>query len=474
MDNILKIKKFYSKISTNKDIKIIRLKQTGSYREYYRIIDNSNTKTQVLGVYNPDHKENEAFLSFSKHFLSKNLNVPKIIAEFKDDYIYFIEDLGDMTVYDFLQQNPDEKEIIDIYKKILDNLILFQFEGIKDFDLEKCYPRSAFDKQSIMWDLNYFKYFVLKLAKISFYEQNLEDDFNKFVDFLTSANTEYFLYRDFKAMNIMINNNDLYFIDYQGGRKGALYYDLASLLLDSKANLSEKIKKELLDYYYNAVNQITAINKDVFLKYYNSYALIRILQTFGTYGFRGIVERKQHFISSIPKALKNIEYFLDNNLINENLPELKKSLQELTHSEFAKSFSGFSDNLKISINSFSYLKDGYPENKAGNGGGFAFDCRFLPNPGRQDYYKKLSGLDKPVIDFLQGFPEVETFISDVVKMVRNAAKSYSNINYTNLQVNFGCTGGRHRSVYCAEKTASILKNLYGLNVTLKHLQKSFF
>lgn len=468
---INKIKELYANISDNKYIKIIQLKQSGSYRKYYRIIDENNS---VLGVYNPDFEENDAFLTFSKHFASKNLNVPKIIAEFTDEKVYFIQDLGNTTVYEFLKTNPSELEIVKTYKKILDNLILFQFDGIKELDLKKCYPRSVFDKQSIMWDLNYFKYFVLKIAKVTFNEQRLENDFNKFADFLISTNTDYFLYRDFQSKNIMLVDNEPYFIDYQGGRKGAFYYDLASLIFDSKANLSENVKIELIYYYYQLVNQRISVDKAYFEKYYNHYALVRVLQAFGAYGFRGIVERKQYFIASIPKAIENVNYFLDNNLITEDLPELKQALKMLTKSELALNFTGFSDKLKIHINSFSYLIDGYPKEENGHGGGFAFDCRFLPNPGRLDYYKKLSGLDKPVIEYLEGYPEVEIFVSDAVKMIKNAAKSYSNQGYTDLQVNFGCTGGRHRSVFSAEKTASILKNLYGLNVIVCHLQKATF
>ncbi|MBN2664400.1 MAG: phosphotransferase [Bacteroidales bacterium] len=467
-DIITKIEKLYFEFSNNKNIKIVQLKQSGSYRQYYRI---SSENEKLLGVYNPDKTENEAFLSFSEHFKSKNLNVPNIIARFDEENIYFIEDFGDLTVYDFLKQNPTNSEIVDIYKKILNQLVRFQFDGVQNLDTSKCYPRAVFDKQSIMWDLNYFKYFVLKIAKVTFNEQKLEDDFNNFSDFLISTNLDYFLYRDFQSKNIMLVENEPYFIDYQGGRKGAVYYDLASLLFDSKANLTEKIKVELKKYYFEIINQRIKVDEETFEKYYNNYALVRVLQAFGAYGFRGLVERKQQFIASIPKAFKNISYFLDNNYISDDFPMLKQTLKELVNSELANDFDGFSDNLRISINSFSFLKDGYPEEKKGNGGGFVFDCRFLPNPGRIDFYKPLSGLDKPVKEYLEGCPEVETFISDVVKMIKNAAKSYSEQGFTNLQVNFGCTGGRHRSVYCAEKSAEILKNLYGLNITIDHLQK---
>ncbi len=456
----------YESFVGNKDIKIFQLKQSGSYRQYYRIISNDQT---LLAVYNPDQKENQAFLAFTENFADKNLRVPAIIKRFDKENIYFIQDLGDITLFDFLQQNPDENQIIKIYKKILNNLIEFQFRGINGLDTTKCYPRDIFDKQSIMWDLNYFKYFVLKVARITFDEQKLEQDFCDFADFLTSAPMDYFLYRDFQSKNIMLFNDKLYFIDYQGGRKGAVYYDLASLLFDSKANLSEKVRNNLIEYYFDILNKKTPIDRKTFDKFFDGYALVRVLQAFGAYGFRGLVERKQHFIASIPKAVKNIKYFLDNSLILKDLNELRKSLDTLTNSDLTKMFSGFSSDLTIKINSFSFIKSGYPKNTDGNGGGFVFDCRFLPNPGRIEFYKKMTGLDKPVIEFLEGIPQVETFISDVVKMVVNAAKSYSERKYTALQVSFGCTGGQHRSVYSAQKTAQILKNLYGLNVQVEHI-----
>jgi len=447
---------------------IIRLKQSGSYREYYRIIGSKNT---ILGVYNADLQENKAYLEFSKHFISYNLKVPKIlfISEKKD--IYFVEDLGDTTIFDFLQTKPTENKIIETYKKILDELIKFQFEGIKNLNLENCYPRQEFDKQSMMWDLNYFKYFVLKIAKVPFNEQSLENDFETLTTFLLSAKSDCFLYRDFQSKNIMLFENEVYFIDFQGGRKGSYFYDLASLLYDSKANLSENIKNILLNYYFEKISKLTKIDNNDFLNYFNNFLLIRLLQAFGAFGFRGIVEKKIPFIASIPNALKNIKKILHS--IKLEIPELINSLNYLVNkSDIAKTFEKTDNKLKIRINSFSFLKTGYPIDEKNNGGGFVFDCRFLPNPGRQEKYKQLSGLDLPVIEYLEGIPEVENFVVSVSEIILKAAKSYENQNFTDLQVNFGCTGGQHRSVYCAEKVSSILKNLYGLNVETKHIELS--
>ncbi len=460
-----KLKEKYQSFSNYKIKKIILLKQSGSYRKYYRIFTDKKT---ILGVYNPDNKENEAFLSYAKHFYKKGFNVPQIFSEFKKDNIYFIEDLGNTTVFDYLKKN--NKNIVKLYKKILNELFKFQFKGIKGLDLSKAYPRDIFDKQSIMWDLNYFKYFVLKIGKVQFDEQKLEDDFVKFCNRLTSVKLDYFLYRDFQSKNIMLKNDKIYFIDFQGGRKGAIYYDLASLLYDNKANISESNKKELLDYYYSLTKQYIKIDKKQFYSNFYHYVLIRILQAFGAYSFRGIIERKTHFIYSIPKAIENIKKLMKNKFIDTNLPELKKSLNNLCYnSELANEFKPLTE-VKVRINSFSYSKKGYPPDEAGNGGGFVFDCRFLPNPHYKKELRNYTGIDKPIIEYLSGFSEVETFISQTAEIIKNSVKKYTIKKYTDLQVNFGCTGGKHRSVYCAETTANLLKNLYGINVVTKHLQ----
>ncbi len=458
----------FRKFNNSDILNISLLKQSGSYRKYYRISFKQKT---MLGVFNPDKAENDAFIAFAKHFKSKKLNVPEVYNYFPKDKIYFIEDLGQMTLYDFLLTNHSDTEIISTYKKILLHLFTFQTQAIKGLDLSKCYPRAEFDEQSIFWDLNYFKYFVLKQAKITFNEQKLENDFHKLSDFLTNTNTNFFLYRDFQSKNIIVKEDDFHFIDFQGGRKGAVYYDLASLLFDSKANLSEKQIYQLAEFYYSLIAEDIKLDKDDFFSLFYHYALIRLLQAFGAYGFRGLIEKKIHFISSIPKAIENIKTLLKNKYLNLNLPELKKSLTELVdNSEFTKMFESFAD-VTIRINSFSFLQNGYPKDNENNGGGFVFDCRFLPNPGKYDKYKKLTGLDSEVIDFLEPLPEVEEFIVNAVDMIRKAAQSYQKLGYNNLQVNFGCTGGRHRSVFCAQKTAELLQKLFDAKINLKHLQQ---
>ncbi|MEJ2242619.1 MAG: phosphotransferase [Candidatus Bathyarchaeota archaeon] len=366
---------------------ITPLAQSGSYRKYFRI---EGRDKKAIGVFNPDKKENLAFVTFTEHFLKKILNVPQLFATNLKDNIYIIEDLGDTTLFSLIEQNNLKllpTKIIDYYKEALQQLIRFQLDGGKGLDYSVCYPRKRFDKQSMLWDLNYFKYYFLKLAKINFDEQKLEDDFNSLVNLLLSTETKYFMYRDFQSRNILIKNDELYFVDYQGGRKGALHYDVASLLFQAKANLSNKVKEELLDFYLTNLNQRLNFKRQTFKKHYYGYVLIRLLQTLGAYGFRGYYENKSHFLLSIPFALKNLQWLIKDKLIPKKIPELERILNSILINDELNRISITSDqNLKVTINSFSY-KEGLPKDYSGNGGGFVFDCRVIDNPGRHPDFR---------------------------------------------------------------------------------------
>ncbi|MEE9450614.1 MAG: RNase adapter RapZ [Ignavibacteriaceae bacterium] len=449
---------------------ISSLPQSGSYRRYYRISGNSKS---AVGVVNPDHKENNAFMTFTKHFKSIGLSVPEFYLDDKKSGTYLIEDLGDVSLFSFLSENKNHKEfpkkVTSYYKNSLEHLIRFQFDGSKGLDYSVCYPRNSFDKQSIMWDLNYFKYYFLKLTKTVFDEQLLENDFNRFAEFLLSTDMNNFMYRDFQSRNILIKDEKLYFIDYQGGRKGALQYDVASLLYDAKADLPQKIRDELVEFYIQISINKTKINREEFLRYYHGYILIRILQAMGAYGFRGLYEKKVHFLKSIPFAIKNLNWLLDKKLLPDGLPELQKSLRNIINNNELSKFEYHEslDKLKVTINSFSY-KQGIPLDLSGNGGGFVFDCRALPNPGRLEKFKELSGRDKEVIVFLENETAVKDFLENVIKISENSIKNYIERKFTSLIINFGCTGGQHRSVYSAEKLADYLKNKFDINVELNH------
>ncbi len=311
--------------------------RSGSDRVYFRL--KSKTK-QVVGVYNADNKENKAFIGFTNHFIRKGLNVPAVLAEDLTKSVYLLEDLGDTTLFNLIQLESERSRfsdtLIQLYKKVLTELPKFQIHAGKDLDYSLCYPRSKFDRQSMMWDLNYFKYYFLKLAGIAFDEQALEDDYQKLTNYLISADHEYFLYRDFQSRNIMLKDDEIYFIDYQGGRKGALQYDLASLLYDAKANIPEEVRAELLGFYVNELKKHIQVDEVEFRSFFTVFVMIRIMQAMGTYGFRGFYEKKSHFLVSIPYALRNMDYLLSNNELPIELPTLIPVLRQMISSEKLK------------------------------------------------------------------------------------------------------------------------------------------
>jgi len=443
--------------------------RSGSDRVYFRL--KSKTK-QVVGVYNADTKENKAFIGFTNHFIRKGLNVPAVLAEDLAKNVYLLEDLGDTTLFNLIQLESERSRfsdtLIQFYKKVLTELPKFQIHAGKDLDYSLCYPRSKFDRQSMMWDLNYFKYYFLKLAGIAFDEQALEDDYQKLTNYLISADHEYFLYRDFQSRNIMIKDDDIYFIDYQGGRKGALQYDLASLLYDAKANIPEEVRGELLGFYVNELKKHIQVNESEFRSYFAVFVMIRIMQAMGTYGFRGFYEKKSHFLVSIPYALRNMDYLLSNTQLPIELPTLIPVLKQVISSEKLKEIG--KPKLKISVNSFSFRR-GVPVDESGHGGGFVFDCRALPNPGRLDQYKELTGMDNEVIEYLEKEPEVFTFLQNCLQLTESSIKNYISRSFNNLTVNFGCTGGQHRSVFLAEQFSKIVRSKFDVEVVLRHREQ---
>ena len=450
---------------------VLPLAPSGSNRIYYRLQSKSKV---AVGAFNPNRQENEAFLSFSRHFKSKELPVPDIFAENLDQHIYLQEDLGSTTLYSYLLQKGDyfPDYLVQIYKRVVEQLARLQVEGGRDLDYDKCFPRTAFDKQSMLWDFNYFKYYFLRLAYIPFDEQAMETDAHRLADFLLETDTDHFMFRDFQTRNIMIKNGAPFFIDYQGGRRGALQYDLASLLYQAKANVPEDIREELLHHYLDTLEGLIPVERDTFIKYYYGYVFMRCVQVLGAYGFRGLYERKEHFLQSIPFALRNIKWLLENEKITVELPEMRQALEALIASKQFEPFDKIkasSSFLTVRINSFSYKQGGVPQDDSGNGGGFVFDCRFIHNPGRYEPYKKLTGRDEAVINFLQHHSQMGDFLQDVFRIVDEAVENYIERSFTSLQVNFGCTGGQHRSVYAADALAKHLKDKYGVKIVLHHL-----
>ncbi len=443
-----------------KVIKIFLLPQSGSYRKYYRIIGEKN---KVIATFNENIAENRAFIYLSQHFSEKKFNVPKIYAVSQDEKYYLQSDLGDIHLYN--KQN--ETEVENLYKRIIQDLIKFQFEGIKNLEIKYLYGAKIFDYKQIWRDLNYFKYFVVKLSKINFNEIKLDQEFEKITQIAENTPRNFFMYRDFQSANILMYNRQPYYIDYQGGMKGAFYYDLASLLFDFKVNLSNEFIEKLKKYYLLQLEQFHSVNKTEFDELFRLFTTIRILQAFAAYAFRGIVEKKMRFINNITKLKKNINTWLKKNFITKEFPELLKTLYKLTQTSTLIPQIDY-PKLTIEINSFSYLYDGYPENYEGNGGGFVFDCRFLPNPGRIPEYKNLTGLDEPIAKYLSALPEFEKFMGNTLEIILEALQGYKIKNYNHLQINFGCTGGQHRSVFCAEYFAKLIKKFFNGKIIINH------
>lgn len=445
------------------------LKAHGSYRKLFRIRSGNRS---VIGVKNDDRRENIAFLKFSRHFKKSGLNVPEIYAENLDEGLYLEEDLGDLTLFDALVNlRNDNKDfppsIIDSYKKVVEELPKFQIVAGENLDYNYCYPRHSFDRQSMMWDLNYFKYYFLKLAKIPFDEQKLEDDFIKFTDFLLQPKLDYFLYRDFQSRNIMLREGKPWFIDYQGGRRGALQYDIASLLFDAKANIPFDVREQLIADYLQALSQYINVDRSEFLQFYSGYVLVRIMQAMGAYGFRGFYERKTHFLQSVPYAIRNLEFILRSTEIPVELPTLFEILHLLVRSTKLRELGDVKLPLTVRFQSFSFKK-GLPGDETGHGGGFIFDCRALPNPGRIKKFADLTGNDKNIIDFLDEKEEVHSFLTRIRDLIGQVIENYKGRNFSDLSVAFGCTGGQHRSVYCANTIANSLAKKYKINIEVSH------
>ncbi len=436
------------------------------------IIRLANDNHSAIGIVYGVREENVAFLEFSKHFHRHGLPVPKIYAEDLDRDAYLEEDLGDTTLFEFLSKNRTADSIapavVEVYRKVLAILPRFQIVAGRDLDYSVCYPRDSFDRQSIAWDLNYFKYYFLRLAGIPFNEQALEDDFARITDFLLSAGRDYFLYRDFQSRNIMLVREEPFFLDYQGGRRGALQYDVASLLYDAKADLPPQLRQHLLDLYLANLSRHSDITNEGFLHHFYAYVYVRIMQAMGAYGYRGFFERKTHFLQSVPYALKNVRWLLHNVELPIKVPTLLAAFKSMLASEKLQTIASETENLVVRIFSFSFHQ-GPPQDDTGNGGGFVFDGRSLPNPGREERFKNLTGKDEAVINYLIQHETVHQYLGNVMALVDASLSNYQSRGFKNLMVSFGCTGGQHRSVYLAEQLAKHLRHKSSVDVVVRHL-----
>ena len=461
----------YQKKFGHKPESIIPLRSGGSDRKIYRV---SAGEHRVIGILGSDYHENAAFLEFSRHFKKYALRVPEIYIEDPDAGAYLEEDFGDETLFSWMtgirEQYGFNDTIKNMYGEVVEYLPNFQISAGMSINFAYCYQHDEFGVDSMNWDLHYFKLRFLNY----FYKQkidhtNLENDFRKLIKFLLQEDRKYFLYRDFQSRNVMIKNGTPHFIDYQSGRRGALQYDLASLLYDAKANLPEEFREEMIEVYLNKARKMTKINPKRFKKYFYGFVLIRIMQAFGAYGYLSAVKGKTHFFKSVPFAIKNLEILLNKNLeILRQLPTLKKIFSNLIEDKYLKEFH-IKKKLVVHINSFGFHGSGIPADSSGNNGGFVFDCRFLPNPGREEKYRALTGKDQEVKNYLSKYKIVADFLEHVYRIVDYAVDNYQSRSFSNLMISFGCTGGQHRSVFCAEKLAQYL-NKKGVELNLNHIE----
>ncbi len=468
---IQQIKDLFAQYDPSEITAIDKLPQAGSDRHYFRIHTNGKS---FIATYGDNVKENETFIYFSEKFRDEDLPTANVYCVNADKTIYIQEDFGNVSLIDHLETEGFSDNVYGLYKNSLYRLAELQVKAHAVIDYSRCLTNSEFGKQAIMADLLYFKYYFLDALARPYDKQKLIDDFEALSNYLSHTEYKYFMFRDFQSRNIMVSEGgELHFIDYQGGMNGAPQYDVASLLWQARANLTQQWKENLLEDYMNAFEKMVNcdLNRNLFRSQYYGYVLIRLLQVLGAYGFRGLFERKAQFLTSIPLALQNIKWFIQHHDVGLVVPEFKKVLNICVSDEIIEQFTPVqaTENtaLVVTINSFSYKK-GIPADVSENGGGFVFDMRGILNPGRFDEYKKLSGLDKSVKDFLEQRTKMPVFLNSVFDLVDTTVANYIERGFASLMVNFGCTGGQHRSVYAAEALARHLKNKFKVRIELLH------
>ena len=443
----------------------LRLSPSGSRRRYFRL---SSGSVSVIGVIGTDRDENHAFITLARHFRSKGIRVPEVLAVSEDGMCYLQQDLGDMLLYDALSEaraagaySPLER---DLLLRAVSALPAIQVEGARGLDFSVCYPTRAFDARTVDFDLNYFKYCYLKPSPVEFNEERLQDDFDRLKADLLEDDADTFMYRDFQARNVMLHEGELWFIDFQGGRKGPLYYDVASFIWQARAQYPEDLKRALVEAYLDALEKYIPVDRDAFRERLRIFVLFRTLQVLGAYGFRGRIEKRAHFLESIPYALANLRELLARPF--GRYPYLTSVLEGLA-AEGPGIPPAPDGLLHVHIYSFSYKK-GIPDDLSGNGGGYVFDCRSVHNPGKYERFRTMTGLDREVQEFLEADGEIFAFLGHVFPLVDAHVERFVSRGFTHLQVSFGCTGGQHRSAYSAQKLAEHLSGRQGVVVHLHH------
>lgn len=456
----------YTMFTGHAPVNIVSIKGSGSNRHYYRLGDTPS----LIGVIGENRQENEAFIYLSEHLKNTGVNVPSVFAVSDDRMCYLQEDLGCESLFDIIGRKDNFDSVMPILEDTIKYLPLLQWGGTKNLDSSKFYPVPMMDYRAIMWDLNYFKYCFLKMSGIDFKENLLEDDFESLAKVILSFGCDTFMYRDFQSRNVMVKDGKPWFIDYQGGRMGPHHYDVVSFLWQARAGFPASVRRHLIEKYVDAAKEYTTIDYPTFVKELKYFVLFRSIQVLGAYGFRGLIEHKEHFIKSIPNAIRNIKELLDEGF--DEFPYLCGILSKLT-SMPQFSYGEESPVLELRISSFGYKRHGIPKDLSGNGGGFVFDCRAIHNPGRYDEYKNLTGRDRKVKEFLEKDGSVIPFLDNVYSLVDYSVKTYLKRGFTHLMVSFGCTGGQHRSVYCAESLTSHIRTHFPqVKVVLTHLEQN--
>lgn len=471
------VRDFFEKTVRESIIHFEKLPKSGGDRVYFRVITPGKS---YIATYNDNVRENETFFYFTNQFRSINAPVPEIYKIHPEKKMYLQEDLGTVSLLNELEQHGENEYVFTLFQKSLNALAHLQILADRKLDYSRCLTSEEFGKQAIMNDLLYFKYYFLDTLKIPYEKEKLFDDFEALSNYLTHVEYKYFMFRDFQSRNIYIRNNDVFFIDYQGGMKGALHYDAASMIWQARANLSNGWKSRLLEHYMDCVNQVLGrqIDRARFVGQYSGYVLIRILQVLGAYGFRGLFERKAQFLTSIPLALNNLKWSLAHNRVGIALPEFERLMTIITSQEVVDRFvplrADQSCPLIVKINSFSYKKGGIPPDGSDNGGGFVFDCRGISNPGRLEEFRRLTGRDKAVMDFLEQRTKMPEFLNGVYNILDISVEDYIKRGFSSLMISFGCTGGQHRSVYAADAATRYLRNKFKVKIELHHIEQGIF
>ena len=459
------LKSLFESYSGRQLVSLSELPSSGSHRRYFRL---EGGNLSLIGVRGTSKEENLAFIGLSSHFRSKGLKVPAVLAQSEDAMYYIQEDLGDKMLFDLVSQGRESGIYsaweTDLLCSAIERLPSLQFLGAEGLDWENSHLQPAFDGRMIEFDLNYFKYCFLKATGLEFDEQALQDDFERLKADLLKEDSNTFMHRDFQARNIMIHDSEPYIIDFQGGRRGPIYYDVASFVWQARSRFPEGLRQELIRTYLRALRSYAKVDEKIFRERLRLFVLFRTLQVLGAYGFRGYFEKKPHFIASVPYALGNIRSLLQTPF--SDYPHLNDILLQLTN---MPQFNEIPQDrpLQVHIYSFAYKK-GIPADTTGNGGGYVFDCRSINNPGKYEHYRQFNGNDPEVIRFLEDDGEVTVFLDSVFKLVDAHVKRFIERKFTNLQVCFGCTGGQHRSVYCAERLARHLADKFSVKILLTH------